>query len=308
MKISNRMRFQDSHVVPNKLLIIADSSIDALVTSHLSGEPVEIHACNDSAAGLARAAELLPHLILLDVDTTNPSGLDICRQLKQNPLTINIPIVFLTGASTADKTRGLELGAIDYVTKPFDPADLRARVRLALRLKYLMDLLASKGMIDGLTGLWNRSYFEERLAAEVAAITRTPRPLGCIIADIDNFKNLNDTQGHAFGDEVLRGVAQALQHISRAEDIVCRFGGEEFIILTPGIGMVGATAFAERCAKQSWTNLSPTTTGHSKSPAASASPTPASAASPAWSNPPSAALDHAKSAGRNCVMDSREAA
>src|SRR5438046_6266680 len=100
---------------------------------------------------------------------------------------MNIPVVFLTGAgSTEEKIRGLELGAVDYVTKPFDIAELRARVRASLRTKYLLDLLSKKAMIDGLTGLWNRAYLDQRLDAEVSLARRNGQAFSCIMADVDH--------------------------------------------------------------------------------------------------------------------------
>src|SRR5204863_95198 len=110
-------------------------------------------------------------------------------------------------AAGAQKLEALELGAVDFINKPFDPAELRARVRSALRTKFLMDLLATKAMVDGLTGLWNRTYLEQRVSAELATVHRTGRSFGCIIADVDNFKSINGKYGHPFGDEVLRSIA-----------------------------------------------------------------------------------------------------
>jgi len=101
-------------------------------------------------------------------------------------------------------------------------------------------------MIDGLTGLWNRSYLDQRLHAELSLSARTGQTFSCIMADVDHFKAINDTYGHAFGDLALRTTSQVLAEHSRAEDIVCRYGGEEFAILLPGVGAVGAGAFAER--------------------------------------------------------------
>src|SRR6185369_4418008 len=113
-------------------------------------------------------------------------GFEVCRRLKAQPATMNIPIVFLTGAgSTDEKIRGLNLGAVDYVTKPFEPAELRARVRASLRTKYLLDLLTQKAMIDGLTGLWNRKYFDQRLESEIALRQRVTSPLSLIMVDVD---------------------------------------------------------------------------------------------------------------------------
>jgi two-component system cell cycle response regulator len=109
-----------------------------------------------------------------------------------------------------------------------------------------MDLLAKKAMIDGLTGLWNRTYLEAHVTVELSTARRSGRPLSCIMADVDHFKSINDTYGHAFGDDVLRGVAGVLAHNCRAGDIVCRFGGEEFTILLPNTPLDRAAELAER--------------------------------------------------------------
>jgi diguanylate cyclase (GGDEF)-like protein len=138
------------------------------------------------------------------------------------------------------------MGAIDYVTKPFDPAELRARVRASLRTKYLMDLLSRKAMIDGLTGLFNRAYFDARLIAEMSLARRTHAPLSCIMVDVDRFKQINDLHGHPFGDEVLRGIGQILADHCRTEDTVCRYGGEEFVVLCPNSASAAAANMAER--------------------------------------------------------------
>jgi len=126
-----------------KVLIIDDSeSIHALVRARLKDEPVDLLYALDGQRGLDVAVANLPHLILLDVDMPNPDGFEVCRQLKANQATREIPVIFLTGASsTEQKLKGLELGAVDYIIKPFDPAELRARVKASLRTKQLLDSL-----------------------------------------------------------------------------------------------------------------------------------------------------------------------
>ena len=179
-----------------------------------------------------------------------PDGFETCRQLKSLEATAGIPVVFLTKrTTTTEKVTGLDLGAIDYVTKPFQSAELRARVRAGLRAKYISDLLARKAMIDGVTGLWNRTYFDHRLAQETSLSNRYGSALSIIMADIDWFKSVNDTHGHPFGDRVLRNVANVLVSCCRKEDHVCRYGGEEFVILTPRVPLAAAfKALAERGA------------------------------------------------------------
>jgi diguanylate cyclase (GGDEF)-like protein len=107
-------------------------------------------------------------------------------------------------------------------------------------------LLSRKAMIDGLTGLFNRAYFDARLVAELSLARRTQAPLSCIMLDVDRFKNINDTYGHPFGDEILRGVGQVLGANCRTEDTVCRYGGEEFVALCPNTTAVASALLAER--------------------------------------------------------------
>ena len=231
-----------------KVLVIDDSEmIHKLVRARLEDEPVEVHCAGSAEVGMAAAHALAPDLILLDVDMPGCDGFEACRRFKADPATASVPVIFLTGVSTPEqKVHGLDLGAVDYVTKPFDPAELRARVRAALRTRYLMELLAKRAMIDGLTGLWNRACFEQRLESELSLCRRSQRPLACALLDIDHFKKVNDGYGHPFGDEVLRGVAQLLQDSARSEDMVCRYGGEEFVLLLPNTRSSEAIALADR--------------------------------------------------------------
>jgi diguanylate cyclase (GGDEF)-like protein len=234
-----------------RVLIIDDTrNIHALIKARLAGEPVEIHSAFAANDGLNMAGTLLPDLVLLDIDMPDVDGFEICRRLKAQPATMNIPVVFLTGAgSTEAKIRGLEVGAVDYVTKPFEPAELRARVRAALRTKYLLDLLNKKAMIDGLTGLWNRTYFDQTLAAQAALGKRSGQACSVVLCDLDHFRTINDRCGHLTGDEALRCVAACIQATCRLEDVVCRFAGEEFGILGPNTPADRAMIMAERLRK-----------------------------------------------------------
>jgi len=232
----------------DKILVIDDSpDIHTLVKVRLGKEQVVIQCASDGASGLAAAREFRPDLILLDIDMPERDGFAVCTDLKADSMTRDIPIIFLSGAtSTKDKIRGLELGATDYVTKPFDPAELQARVRASLRTRELVELLSKKAMIDGLTGLWNRTYLDAHVTIELASARRSDQPLSCIMADVDRFKSINDTYGHSFGDDVLRAIAAVFTQNCRAEDIICRYGGEEFTILLPNTALPRAAELAER--------------------------------------------------------------
>jgi two-component system cell cycle response regulator len=230
-----------------KVLVVDDCRlIRALVQARLKDEPIELHFATNGVEGLGLARSLLPDLILLDVVMPDLDGPEVIRRLKSDPATLQIPVIFLTGAdSTEAKVLGFELGAVDYVTKPFDPTELKARVRSTLKTKYLMDLLAQRAMIDGLTGLWNRAYFNERVPAEISLARRMGNQVSLVLFDIDYFKKLNDAHGHPFGDEVLRAVSRAMSTRLRSSDVACRYGGEEFAIILPNTDAPRAGILAE---------------------------------------------------------------
>jgi two-component system cell cycle response regulator len=234
--------------VKSKVLMIDDArAMHAVVKVRLAAEAIELHSAFDGRTGIELAASVQPDIILLDVEMPSPNGFEVCQMLKGNADLSNIPVIFLTGASsTEEKVRGLNLGAIDYVTKPFDAAELQARVGAGLRMKELLDLLSRKAMIDGLTGLYNRGHLNQRLAEEIAHSKRHDRPLSCVMLDVDHFKTINDTHGHGFGDFVLKEIAGVVHHVSRREDIACRYGGEEFAILARETTGDAAMMFAER--------------------------------------------------------------
>jgi len=233
---------------PNRVLVIDDSdSIHKLVIARLRPEGLEVIGEFDGERGIERAVADQPDVILLDIGLPNVDGFEVCRRLKEHPSTRNIPIIFLTGtADTESKVRGLDLGAVDYVTKPFDQVELRARVRAALRTKRLQDILEQQSFLDGLTGLWNRSYLDRRLESELNVARRYGRPLTLVLADVDHFKRVNDSLGHLFGDIVLQGIAEGLRAYARRSDIVARYGGEEFAILLTDTNLRSAMYVSER--------------------------------------------------------------
>jgi diguanylate cyclase (GGDEF)-like protein len=218
---------------PQSVLVIDDAQdIHDLIEARLRPEGVTLLHAFDAASGIARARERRPDLFLLDLDLDGSSGLDVCRQLKSELDLAYIPVIILTGTvDVATKVRAFDAGAIDYVTKPFDAIELRARVRAALRTKRYQDLLATRAQIDALTGLWNRAYFDARMGEDVAAAVRHGRPLGLLMVDLDHFKGINDRYGHPFGDAVLRQVAATIAGSLRASDVACRYGGEEFGVI-----------------------------------------------------------------------------
>ena len=226
-----------------RVLVIDDSpDIHALLEARLRPEGVAILHAHSPDEGLAMARAHRPDLILLDVEMPGRTGFEVCAELKSEPLTDALPVIFLTGLQgTYDKVRGFDLGAVDYVTKPFEPAELRARVRSALRTRRLLDLLSTRASVDGLTGLYNRAWFDRRLA-ELCA---DPRPSALLMIDIDRFKSINDQHGHPVGDRVIVSVAERVARAARPADGACRYGGEEFAVLLEGTTHRDAVRVAE---------------------------------------------------------------
>ena len=212
------------------VLVIDDAKdIHDLVAARLRPEGVRLLHAFDSDRGLALAREERPDLVLLDLDLDGRSGLDVCRALRADPRLAAIPVIFLTGTvDVATKVQAFDAGAIDYVTKPFDGVELRARVRAALRTKRFFDLLTTRAQLDPMTGLWNRAYFDARLGDEVEALARGRRRLALVIVDIDQFKAMTEAYGHPFADLVLRRVADVIASALRPDDVACRYGGEAF--------------------------------------------------------------------------------
>jgi diguanylate cyclase (GGDEF)-like protein len=188
-----------------------------------------------------------PSVILLDLQMPEMDGFEVLRRLKDSAATHNLPVIVLSGKTgSEDKVSAFDLGATDYVTKPCDMAELRARLRAALRTERLMSLLAERAEVDGLTGLGNRASFNKRWAEKVAEVQRYKCALSLAMIDADHFKRINDTYGHPAGDQVLQTIGQLLQHECRTPDIVCRYGGEEFAMIMPNTGPADAAQVADR--------------------------------------------------------------
>jgi diguanylate cyclase (GGDEF)-like protein len=234
--------------VNQTVLLIDDSpALQALVKVALAADNLDVHGALNGVEGVEAAKRLAPDLILLDLEMPGPDGFEVCEMLASQPETIRIPVIFLSATSEPDlRARGLNAGACDFISKPFHGDELRARVRVALRYKALLEMESRRGMHDGLTGLWNRKYLDQRLIAELKSSQRHGHPLSCIMFDLDHFKALNDAHGHATGDAALRLIGELLPATARAEDVNCRYGGEEFAVLCPGVDADGAAALAER--------------------------------------------------------------
>jgi diguanylate cyclase (GGDEF)-like protein len=231
-----------------RLLVVDDSRFERLrLRRQFMDDAMTILEASDGPAGLRAAREERPDLILLDLRLPGLDGFETLRRLKDDPATQSIPVIYFSSTnSTSDKARGLDLGAADFVSKPADPIELRARLFAALRHKRRHDALEARALRDGLTGLANRHALDERLRADWVACRGAERPLALWITDLDHFKRINDAHGHAVGDHVLRAAADCLRASVRATDCVARFGGEEFVVVARDCGLSGAAKIAAR--------------------------------------------------------------
>ncbi len=235
---------------PSVLVIDDSPDVHRLLKARLRNEELDILSAASGTDGLVAARDKTPSIILLDLDMPGMDGFEVLRQLKEDKTAIGIPVIILSGLqSSQDKVTAFDLGAVDYITKPFDLTELRVRVRSALRIQQLVQMLAQKAQIDGLTGLWNRAFFDRRWAEEVSRVARHSRPLSVAIIDIDHFKSVNDTFGHPAGDAVIQGLAKILQRESRASDVACRYGGEEFALVMPDTAPQDGAIVCERIRK-----------------------------------------------------------
>ncbi|MET0106644.1 MAG: diguanylate cyclase [Sedimenticola sp.] len=188
-----------------------------------------------------------PELILLDIRMPGMDGFEVCRQLKMEEQTQDIPVIFISAlGSSEDKDAGFDAGAVDYITKPFRSNEVLARVGVHYQNQLLQRKLVHLATIDPLTGLFNRRAFTERLQEQIRIAQRYDTPCSLIMFDLDHFKHINDTHGHDVGDQVLEKVASLVKQQLRESDYAARWGGEEFVVLCPNTSMQEAALLGER--------------------------------------------------------------
>ena len=241
------------------ILIVDDteSNIDILVD--LLDECYDLVVALDGESALEILDEQPIDLILLDIIMPDMDGYEVSRRAKARSATIEkIPIIFITAKSDeASIEEAFDAGGMDYVTKPFKPKELFARIKTQLQIqKLIKELEASKqelkrlSEIDPMTKLCNRRCFNQTSKAILELAKRDERDLSLIMIDIDKFKDVNDTYGHSVGDEVLIAFSKILLEMTRKSDLLCRFGGEEFIVLLPETTLEGAAVIAEKIRKE----------------------------------------------------------
>jgi len=235
----------------NSVLIVDDATSNITVLTHILSPEYTIYAAKNGPDALEAAKEHAPDVILLDILMPGMDGYEVLTELKASPATRTIPVIFVTGLDSAqDEAKGLALGASDYISKPFNDAIVKLRVRNQITMLRYIRTIEELTRIDQLTGIPNRRSLDERLSLEWTRAIRTATPLSILVLDLDNFKKYNDTYGHLQGDVLLRTVAEILaQEIKRSGDFFARWGGEEFIALLPATHWDGALRLAETLRK-----------------------------------------------------------
>jgi len=225
------------------VLVVDDEKSNRDLLAELLKHDCRVALAKNGAQAIDRAHELQPDLILLDVLMPDMSGHQVIQSLKHDDATRQIPVIFISALdSPEDEEHGLDLGAVDYITKPFHPSIVRKRVRNHLQSVHHRHLLENLAMIDSLTEIANRRRYNEALENEWRRCARSDSPLSLAIIDVDHFKFYNDRLGHAAGDVVLRNIAATLSDFMRRPgDLVARYGGEEFVLLLPQVDAEAAS-------------------------------------------------------------------
>ena len=244
--------------MPRILVVDDDPTVHAFVRGALRNETYEIDDAVDAESAFACLREALPDLIILDLTLPVKDGYEILADIREEARYDSIPIILLSARDDLqDKIRGLDLGAVEYLVKPVPTRELAARVRALLRLKRRQDEIFAKyqhlselSLTDPLTGAYNRRALDQLLRARLAESTRYNIPVSCVMFDLDHFKQVNDTYGHATGDLVLREVSALTVSLFRQEDALIRYGGEEFLVILFHTFKKGAHSFGERLRTQ----------------------------------------------------------
>ena len=244
-----------SSAAPPRILVVDDDAANLrLVAETLDGSRYQLETASDGIEAIERVKQSPPDLMILDVMMPKMNGLEVCRFVKSLSTESFIPIILVTIKGDVDsKVTGLKLGADDYLAKPYNPLELRARVASMLRIKALQDKVNAKrrelealSMTDDLTGLFNHRAMQQRLRDEFIRAQRYNEPLSVLMIDVDHFKQVNDRHGHLFGDHVLAELARVIEASVREIDVCARYGGEEFMVILPQTHFTGSLSVAER--------------------------------------------------------------
>lgn len=237
-----------SDFAARKVLIVDDDRATLrLIAKITTTAGYQVATAKDGREAFERILDWCPDLLVTDWDMPQLSGLQLCRKVREEKLPFYVYVMLLTAKSRSEElVEGLEAGADDFITKPIEPPVFLARLKSGMRTVTMERRLRDIAKLDPLTGIMNRRTFHERAAAEWDRASRYAHPLSCVIIDLDFFKRINDTLGHAAGDAVLQAVATLLESHSRSSDVLARYGGEEFCVLLAETDETGAAVWAER--------------------------------------------------------------
>ena len=232
-----------AHPGSDRILVVEDDDeVREALEAFLEDHGYEVETASDGAEAVAKVEEDPPALVISDVRMPGVDGFELVERLRRRPASADIPIILLSALQEPERrVAGLDLGADDYLGKPTHPDELLARIRVHLRHAHRQQALARRSLIDPLTGALNRRGILSVLRRERERSLRSGTPLSVLMLDVDNFKMLNDTYGHAAGDTVLRQLARAVVGAVRVVDHVGRLGGDEFVVAVPE-GEPGAVA------------------------------------------------------------------
>jgi len=230
------------------ILVIDDQETIIAMLKKILEEEYVFHCSDNGKEGIKLAEKLCPDVILLDILMLDMDGFEVLEQLKNCEATKEIPVIFLTSLKEdINEEKGLALGAVDYIRKPFSASIVRLRVRNRLKIIEQMRTIEQLSMIDQLTDIPNRRNFEERIKSEWGRALRDQLPISILIIDLDKFKQYNDKYGHQQGDALLKAVANVFKEtLKRPGDFAARWGGEEFIVLMQNTELAGAQEIAEK--------------------------------------------------------------
>jgi two-component system cell cycle response regulator len=229
------------------LVVEDDRSSRTALADLLRDAGYEVTCAADGAEALDRLQTDRPDLVISDVCMRGTDGFEMTRELRARTEVADTRLILVSALGDVDRrVKALDLGADDFLTKPLDPEELLARVRAQLRRARKHSDVVRMSLVDGLTGVLNRRGAFAEIERAIEHTRREGRPLSVLVADVDDFKEINDTLGHATGDGVLKSVADRLRHEVRAADCVGRLGGDEFVVVLAGIGKREAKAIADR--------------------------------------------------------------
>jgi two-component system cell cycle response regulator len=231
-----------------KILVVDDNSNNVrLLKDILEDEYYSVYTTDSGYSVLEMARNLKPDVILLDIMMPGMDGFEVCQLLKSDYEVMDIPVIMVTAKTEGnDLKNAFEIGAVDYIKKPFDDLEVVARINSVLRTKQNQDKLKEMANRDGLTGIYNHALLIELFEKEMKKQERNGDDLSFIMLDIDHFKKVNDTYGHTVGDLVLKDLARILSNSIRDSDFVGRYGGEEFSIVLTNANEINTYEMCER--------------------------------------------------------------